>query len=134
MICPIDEAPGAYTYMVEEHDTDDDYSGPEPVFDELSYQKFVSMCEEHGKTISYGAGECVHCPRDSPLNRSQGKKITFKRGHLYCNLLAMEVLKSTVNFEEEHNAHVSQNPLSRLRFKSTYELTASQLSFVLQLL
>jgi len=133
MICPINEAPGAYAYMVEENDTDD-YSGPEPVLDELSYQTFVSMCEEHGKTFSYGAGECVHCPRDSPLNRSQGKKITFKRGHLFCNLFAMEVLKSTVNFEEEHNAHVSDHPRSRLRFKSTHELTASQLSFVLELL
>ena len=138
MLCPIDEAPATYSYMVEEYDTDDDadddYSDPEPVFDELSYITFATMCQDRGKTISYGAGECVHCPRDSPLNRSQGKKVTFKLGYLYCNLLAMDVLKSTVNFEEEHNAHVSQHPLSRRRFKSTSKLTSSQLSIVLQLL
>jgi len=82
-------------------------------------------------TQSVGPNGRVHCPKDSPLNRARGKKITYMNGHLYCNIIMLNEIKSIVDFEEQTTTFVTQHPGSRMRFKSKDKITASQLSLVI---
>ena len=93
-------------------------------------EEFIDICGDF--THSIGPNDRVHCPRDSALNRGRGKKITYMKEYLYCNIIMFNEINSVVDFEEQTTVFVTQHPGSRMRFKSKNKITASQLSLVIE--
>ena len=97
---------------------------------------FILLCENANKTCSYGADDRAHCPRDSPMNRARGKKLTFLRDSLYCNEAAAEILNMHpgFNFQEVHTQHTIDHTKSRVRFRSVRIHTESEIYNIFKIL
>ena len=101
-----------------------------PSYNILTAEEFTTMCNNF--THSIGPDGRVHCPKETPLNRARGKKITYMHGYLYCNSIMYDEIKNIIDFEEQTNAHITQHPKSRMRFKTKNEISASQLSLIIE--
>ena len=83
-----------------------------------TYDDFVSICNYTDKTFSYGPKNQVHCPRDSPMNRARGIKVTYHNEYLYCNERAAVLLNVLEGIQMVDMDPNGQHPKSRTRFKA----------------
>jgi hypothetical protein len=83
-----------------------------------TYDDFVRICNYTNKTFSFGPKDQVHCPRDSPMNRAQGVKVTYLNGYLHCNERASVLLNVLEGIQMVDIDPNGQHPKSRTRFKA----------------